>query len=232
MRHGTNRWRHDPVLAPDQFGVAKPLGPEDIDRWVTRHGIYVAFPAPMGGLLTEYVRLQMGRLHRSRSVSSSTEALDSENARYITSRIAQHAWSLATSTRSLPTDSPGPHFQPILHEREQTPEGMLGDMDLPVGPLYAGILPSSIQGTQGPTRWAISDIITYLPPSGPEYSQRGIDQMPPMMPLPYYATPFPIWEICKTSHTSSGYNFSTWQRVDYKHFFCNGFIKCDPILCY
>ena len=91
-------------------------------------------------------------LHRPRSVFSSTGALDYDNARYITTRIAQHAWSLATGTRSLPTDSPGPYFQPILHERGQTPEGMPGDMDLPVGPPYAGILPSSLLGSQGPTR--------------------------------------------------------------------------------
>ena len=94
----------------------------------------------------------MGRLHRSRSVPSSTEALDSDNARYITSRIAQHAQSLATSTGSLPTDSPGPYFQPILHERGHTPEGMPGDMDLPVGPPHAGILHDSLQGSQRPTR--------------------------------------------------------------------------------
>ena len=94
----------------------------------------------------------MGRLNRSRSVSSSTEALDSDNARYITSRIVQYVQSLATNTRSLPTDSPSPYFQPILHERGQTPEGMPGDMDFPVGPLHAGILPNSLQGSQGPTR--------------------------------------------------------------------------------
>ena len=152
MRYGTHRKRLNPVLAPDQFGVAKPLGPGDFDRQVTRHGIYPAFPAPTGGLWSEYVRPQMGRLHRSRSVSCSTEALDSDNVRYITGRIAQHAWSLATGTRSLPTDSPGPYFQPILHERGQTPEGLPGDMYLPVGPSHAGILSSSQQGSQGPTR--------------------------------------------------------------------------------
>ena len=35
-------------LAPDQFGVARLLGPEDLDRCVTRHGVYPAFPAPTG----------------------------------------------------------------------------------------------------------------------------------------------------------------------------------------
>ena len=51
--------------------------------------------------------------NRSRSVSSSTEALESDHARYIIRRIAQHARSMATGTRSLPTDSPVPYFQPI-----------------------------------------------------------------------------------------------------------------------
>ena len=74
MTCGTNRQRLDPVLDPDQFGVAKPFGPGDLNRQVTRLGICPAFPAPTGGLWSEYVRPQMGRLHRSRSVSSSTEA--------------------------------------------------------------------------------------------------------------------------------------------------------------
>ena len=39
MKHGISRERLDPVLAPDQFGVALPLGPEDFDKHVTRHGI-------------------------------------------------------------------------------------------------------------------------------------------------------------------------------------------------
>ena len=34
-------------MAPDQFVVARPLAPEYLDRCVTRHGIYSAFPAPM-----------------------------------------------------------------------------------------------------------------------------------------------------------------------------------------
>ena len=51
--------------------------------------------------------------NRSRSISSSTEALESDHARYITRRIAQHARSMATGTRSLPTDSSVQYFQPI-----------------------------------------------------------------------------------------------------------------------
>ena len=135
---------------------------------VTRHRIYPAFLAPMGVLWSEYVRSQMSRMHRSRSVSSSTEALDSDHARYINSRIAKHAQTLATGTRSLPTDSPDPYFQP--QERGQTPKGMPGDMDLPVGP------PHVAQSLQGSARQANSDILPYLPPSVPEYNQRGIDQ--------------------------------------------------------
>ena len=55
------------------------------------------------------------RTHRnkSRSVSSSTEALESDHARYVTRKIAQHARSIATGTRSLPTNSPVPYFQSI-----------------------------------------------------------------------------------------------------------------------
>ena len=64
--------------------------------------------------------------HRSRSVSSSTEALESDHARYITRRIAQHARSMATGTRSLPTDSPVPYFQ--LTERGPMSEGRLSDL--------------------------------------------------------------------------------------------------------
>ena len=49
MRCGANRQRLDPVLAPDQFGVARPLGLEDFGRCVSRHGSYLALPTPMGG---------------------------------------------------------------------------------------------------------------------------------------------------------------------------------------
>ena len=73
--------------------------------------------------MEQICKAPMDRLHRSRSVSSSTEAMDSDNARYITCKIAQHAWSLATSTRSLLTDSPGPYFQPILHEEGANTRG-------------------------------------------------------------------------------------------------------------
>ena len=68
-------------------------------------------------------------MNRSRSVSSSTEALDSDHAKYITSRIVQHARSMATGTRSLPTDSPVPYFQQILPKRGQVLEGVPSDID-------------------------------------------------------------------------------------------------------
>ena len=63
------------------------------------------------------------RTHRNRvrSISSSTEALESDHARYVTRRIAQHTRSMATGTQSLPTNSPIPYFQPI--ERGYMSEG-------------------------------------------------------------------------------------------------------------
>ena len=124
MKCDITRQRVDPVLAPDQFSVARPLGPEDLDRHVTWHGVYPSLPAPNGVPWSEYIRSQR---NRSRSVSSSTEALDSDHARYITYQIAQHARSMATGTRTLPTDSPVPYFQPM--ERGHMSEGRLSDMD-------------------------------------------------------------------------------------------------------
>ena len=113
MRCHTGRCRVEPVLAPDQFSVARPLQPEDLDRRVTRQGIYPSLPASNGVPWSEYVRT-----HRNRplSVSSSTEALESDHARYVTRKIVQHARSMATETRSLPTDSPTPYFQPIKRD--------------------------------------------------------------------------------------------------------------------
>ena len=83
-------------------------------------------------------------MNRSRSVSSSTEALDSDHARYITSRIVQHERSLATGTRSLPTDSPFLYYQQVPHERGQMSEGVPSDMDLLVN------TPHIIQNVQIP----------------------------------------------------------------------------------
>ena len=77
--------------------------------------------------------------NRSRLVSSSTEALESDHARYITGRIAQHARSMATGTRSLPTDSPVPYFQPI--ERGYMSEGSQEGM---YAPPYVNLLEQTI----------------------------------------------------------------------------------------
>ena len=112
------RHRVDPVLTPSQFSVSRPLQPEDLDRRATRQGIYPSLPAPNGIPWSEYVRTHR---NRSRSISSSTEALESDHARYVTRKIVQHARSMATGTRSLPTDSPIPYFQPI--ERGYMSEG-------------------------------------------------------------------------------------------------------------
>ena len=118
MRCYTGRCRVDPVLAPDQFSVARPLQPEDLDRRITRQGIYPSLPAPNGVPWSEYIKT-----HRNKppSVSSSTEALESDHARYVTRKIVQHARSMAGGTRSLPTDSPVSHFRPI--ERGYMSEG-------------------------------------------------------------------------------------------------------------
>ena len=118
MRCHTVRQSIDPVLAPDQFSVARALRPEDLDSRVTRHRIYPSLPAPNGVPWSKYVRTHR---NRSWSVSSSTETLESDQARYITRRIAHHVRSMATGTRSLPTNSPVPYFQPI--ERGYMSEG-------------------------------------------------------------------------------------------------------------
>ena len=47
MKCDISRQRVDPVLALDQFSVAQPLGPEDLDRHVTWHGVYPSLPAPL-----------------------------------------------------------------------------------------------------------------------------------------------------------------------------------------
>ena len=124
----------DPVLATDQFGMARPLGLEDLEKHIMRHGIYPSFQAPTGVPWSEYVRSQR---NRSRSVSSPTEALDLDHARYITSRRTQHARSMATGTRYLPTDSPVPYFQPL--ERRHVSEGVPSDIGLLEGAICGSI---------------------------------------------------------------------------------------------
>ena len=143
-------------MAPDQFSVARLLGPEDLDRGVTRHGVYPSFPALTGVLWSEYTRSQR---NRSRSVSSSTEALDSDHARYITSQIAQQARSMATGTRSLPTDSSVPYFQPI--ERGHMSEGVPSDIDSLIAVPHGGV--------QMPPHSVKLKEAAYIPPGGIEY---------------------------------------------------------------
>ena len=77
----------------------------------------------------------MSQKNGSRSVSSYTEALDSNHASYITRRLAQHARSMAMGTRPLPTDSPVLYFQPI--ERGHMSEGGLSDRYSPKA-IFAG----------------------------------------------------------------------------------------------
>ena len=114
MKHDMAKRRTDSVVAPDHLIVAKPLRPEDLDRHVTQHGIYPSLPASTGVPWSVYVRSQR---KGSRSVSS-TEALDSDQARHVTQRIIQHA-------RSLPTNSPVPYVPST--DREYRSESGLSD---------------------------------------------------------------------------------------------------------
>ena len=59
----------------DHLHVATPIRPEDLDIHVTRQGVYPSLPASCGVPWSAYVRSQRVS---SRSVSSSTEALDSD----------------------------------------------------------------------------------------------------------------------------------------------------------
>ena len=72
----------------------------------------------------------------SRSVSSSTEALDSDQARRTTQRIIQH-------TRSLPTDSPVPH---IPAYREYKSDSGLSDRYTVRTPIVSGVSRSHYKG--------------------------------------------------------------------------------------
>ena len=94
-----------------------------MDRRVTRQGIYPSLPPTIGIPWSEYVAIQR---NRPTSVSSSTEALEQDHARYVTRKIVRHARSMATGTRSLPTDSPVPTFQP--NERGYLSEGSQEDI--------------------------------------------------------------------------------------------------------
>ena len=126
MKHDMSRRRTDAVVASDHLSVAKPLRPEDLDRQVACHGIYPSLPASPGVPWSAYVK---SKRVGSRSVSSSTEALDSDQARHTTQRIIQH-------TRSLPTDSPVPH---ITTDREYKSDSGLSDRYTVRTPMATGV---------------------------------------------------------------------------------------------
>ena len=123
MKHDKSRKRMD----ADHLGVANPIRPEDLDRCVTHHGIYPSLPASRGVPWSTYVRSQRVS---SRSISSSTEALDSDQARQTTQRIIQH-------TRSLPTNSPVPHISTT--DREYRSDSGLSDRYATGTPMAIGV---------------------------------------------------------------------------------------------
>ena len=133
MKCDMSRRRTDTIGASDHLSVAKPLRPEDLDRRVTCHGIYPSLPASPGVPWSVYVKSQRVG---SRSVSSSTEALDSDQARHTTQRIIQH-------TRSLPTDSPIPH---IPTDREYKSDSGLSDQYTDRTPIVSGVSRPSYEG--------------------------------------------------------------------------------------
>ena len=125
---------------------------------MTQHGVYPSLPALTGVPWSEYIRSQR---NRSRSVSSFTEALDLDHDRYITSQIAQHTKSMATGTRSLPTDSPVPYFQPI--ERGHVSEGGFSDIDLLRAVFQGGMQMSPRRMNLNGTTYIPSGVIEYYP---------------------------------------------------------------------
>ena len=82
MKRDKSRKRMD----SDHLRVANAIRPENLDRHVTRQGVYPWLPASWSVPWSTYVRSQRVS---SRSVSSSTEALDSDQARQTTQRILQ-----------------------------------------------------------------------------------------------------------------------------------------------
>ena len=118
----------------DHLHVANPIRPEDLDRRVTHQGVYPSLSASHGVPWSAYVRSQRVS---SRAVSSSTEALDSNQARQTTRRILQ-------CTRSLPTNSPVP---PILtSDREYRSDSGLSDRYTTRTPMATGVDRSSYMG--------------------------------------------------------------------------------------
>ena len=130
MKHDMSRRRTD----FDHLCVANPIRPEDLDRHVTCDGVYPSLPASCGVPWSAYVRSQRVG---SRSVSSSTDALDSDQARQTTQRILQH-------TRSLPTNSPVPHIPST--DREYRSDSGLSDRYTTRTPMATGVDRSSYMG--------------------------------------------------------------------------------------
>ena len=118
----------------DHLGVANPIRPEDLDRRVTHQGIYPSLPASRGVPWSTYVRSQRVSL---RSISPSTEALDSDQARQTTQRILQHA-------RSLPTNSPVPYVSTT--DREYRSDSGLSERYTTRIPMATGVDRSSYRG--------------------------------------------------------------------------------------
>ena len=83
------------------------------------------------------MRSQRSQRVSSRSVSSSTKALDSDQARHTTRRILQH-------TRSLPTDSPVPQI--LTTDREYRSDSGLSDRYITRTPIATGVDRSSYMG--------------------------------------------------------------------------------------
>ena len=73
---------------------------------------------------------------------------------------------MAADTRSLPTDSPVPYFQPL--ERGHVSEGVPSDIGVSEGSLHGSI--------QVPPCHAKSDVFPYLPLSSIEYNPRVFEQ--------------------------------------------------------
>ena len=134
MKRDMSKRRTDASVATDHLRVARPLQPEDLDRGVTHHGIYPSLPASPGVPWSTYVRSQRVG---SRSVSSSTDVLDSDQARCTTQRILQH-------TRSLPTDSPVPYIPST--DREYRSDSGLSDRYTTRTPIATGMRRSSYEG--------------------------------------------------------------------------------------
>ena len=73
---------------------------------------------------------------------------------------------MATGTRSMPTDSPVPYFQPL--ERGHVSEGVPSDIGSPEGALCRSM--------QIPPHHANSDVFPYLPSGSIEYNPEVFEQ--------------------------------------------------------